>query len=192
MHRIILMLLLCGSLALAACSGGTGDSATNSSNNNRASQQANTGGAANTGQAQVGQMASDVEVVRASAAEVALSAGGRIEAEVRLDIIDGYHVNANPPTDKNLIGTQLTVAAVEGVEAGAPVYPRALLKKFEFDERPLAVYEREAIIKLPLRADAKAAKGRQMLQARVRVQPCNDQACLPPRVIETTIPLTIN
>ena len=197
MHRITFM-LLCGALALlAACSpAGTGDSSkgTTDSAAQKASATASSNAAgAGAAAAAGGQKGAASEIVRAaSAKEVQVKAGGQAEAEVRLDIMEGYHVNANPPTDKNLIGTTLSVAGGEGLTAGAPLYPRAIMKKLEFDERPLAVYEREAIIKLPLRAAASAARGPQTLQAKVRVQPCNDKECLPPRTIETTIPVTVN
>ena len=128
----------------------------------------------------------------ASAEAVELRAGGAGEASVRLRIAEGYHVNANPPSDKFYIGTRLTVAPQAGVEPGEPVYPAALNKKFAFAAKPLAVYEGEAVIRLPLRAGASAAKGRHELDATIRVQPCNDKECLQPRDIKTTIPVTVN
>lgn len=131
-------------------------------------------------------------LVTATAPDAQLRAGGAGEATVRLRIADGYHVNANPPSDKFYIGTQLTVSAAEGVEPGAPLYPAALNKKFGFADKPLAVYEKEAVIRLPLRATAAASKGRHELPAKVRVQPCNDQECFKPRDIQTTIPVTVN
>ncbi|HVF55981.1 MAG TPA: protein-disulfide reductase DsbD domain-containing protein, partial [Pyrinomonadaceae bacterium] len=86
----------------------------------------------------------------------------------------------------------LDVSPGEGVTPGKPVYPASVNRKFSFDPKPLAVYEGSAAIKLPLRAEASAPKGKRTLMARVRVQPCNDQACFPPRTIETSIPVTIN
>ncbi len=65
-------------------------------------------------------------------------------------------------------------------------------RKLGFAEQPLSVYEGSAVIKLPLRADKSAAKGRHTLRAKVRVQPCNDQACLQPRDLDAAIPVTIN
>ncbi len=132
------------------------------------------------------------EVVTASAAGTELRAGGEGEASVRLRIAEGYHVNANPPSDKFYIGTLLTVAPQNGIEPGKPVYPAALKKKFGFSDQPLAVYEGEAVIKLPLRATAAATKGRYELPAKIRVQPCNDEACFQPRDVQTTISVTIN
>jgi hypothetical protein len=188
MRRIFPTMLLCCALALvcAACS-----EASDKKSGGGAAQPSNTTAAAGGGQGPVGQKAEDGNVVRVSARGVQVRAGGRADAEVSLDITEGYHVNANPPTDKNLIGTELKADAAEGITTGAPVYPQALLKKFAFDERPLAVYEGGAIIRLPVSADAKAAKGARTLPVKVRVQPCNDQACLPPRTVETTVPVTV-
>lgn len=132
------------------------------------------------------------DVVRASAAGVEVRAGATVEAAVRLSIADGYHINANPPTYPYLIATKLEVADEPGLAAGEPRYPPAMNVKFAFDPKPLAVYEREATIRLPLRADSAAAKGARTLRAKVRVQPCDDTACYPPQTIEAAIPVTIN
>ncbi|MCA1634658.1 MAG: protein-disulfide reductase DsbD N-terminal domain-containing protein [Acidobacteria bacterium] len=133
------------------------------------------------------------QVVTASVEEVQLGAGGgSAETAVRLDIAEGYHVNANPPSDKFYIGTEIQAEPQEGITPGKPVYPPALTKKFSFAEQPLAVYEGRAVIKLPLRAELSAAKGRHTFKARIRVQPCNDQACLQPRTIEAAIPVVVN
>jgi cytochrome c biogenesis DsbD-like protein len=132
------------------------------------------------------------QVVSASAVETKLAAGGAGEAAVKLDIAEGFHVHANPASDKFYIATELKAAPQEGITPGKPVYPKALTRKLEFAATPLALYEGQPVIKLPLRADRDAAKGRHTLRATVRVQACNDQACQPPRNIETTIPVMID
>lgn len=138
--------------------------------------------------------ASPADAVRASSPGVELRAGGgEALAEVRLDIAEGFHVNANPPTHPYLIATKLDVTPGGGVVAtGEPQYPPAVKKKFAFDPEPLAVYEQGTTIKLSLRASGDAAKGAQTLAAKIRVQPCDDEKCYPPRTIETTIPVTVN
>ncbi|HEY0077122.1 MAG TPA: protein-disulfide reductase DsbD domain-containing protein [Pyrinomonadaceae bacterium] len=135
--------------------------------------------------------APSANIVRASAEALEIRAGGAAEASVRLEIDEGYHVNANPPTHSYLIPTELSVAAEEGISPGKPVYPPALSKKFAFDPQMLAVYEGAVFIKLPLRAEAVARKGSRTLSAKVRVQPCDDSACYPPRTIETSIPVNV-
>jgi hypothetical protein len=132
------------------------------------------------------------QVVSVSTDETKLAAGGAGEAAVRLDIAEGYHVHANPASDKFYIATEVQAAPQEGITPGKPVYPKAITRKLEFSKTPLALYEGQPIVKLPLRADAGVAKGRHTLRVTVRVQACNDQACQPPRNIETLIPVTID
>ncbi len=132
------------------------------------------------------------QVVTATVKEAKLEAGGAGEATVRLDIAPGYHVNSNPASDKFYVATELRAEPQEGVTPGQPVYPAGLQRKLGFAEKPLSVYEGSVLIKLPLRADKGAAKGRHTLRAKLRVQPCNDEACLQPREIDAPIPVTVN
>jgi hypothetical protein len=130
--------------------------------------------------------------VSASVEEVRLDAGGTGEASVRLDIAQGYHTHANPATDKFYIATELRAEPQDGITPGKPVYPPGAQRKLGFAEKALALYEGSVVIKLPLRADKNALKGRHALRAKLRVQPCNDEACLPPRDLDATINVTIN
>lgn len=134
------------------------------------------------------------EVVRATVDAVDAAAGNAAEASVRLKIAEGFHIHANPPTLPNLIATELKIEADEasaGIAAGAPVYPAPVTRKFDFSEQPLKVYEGEAVIKLPLRVEASAAKGEHRLRARLRTQACDNQACYPPRTLETFIAVNV-
>lgn len=130
-------------------------------------------------------------IVRAGADTVEARAGGTTEAAVRLLIADGYHVNANPATEKFLIPTSLEVKPEAGITAGKIVYPKPLTKKFPFAEVPLAVYEGDTRITFTLRVPRDAAPGQHALAARLRVQPCDDEKCYPPTTVETSIPVTI-
>ncbi len=134
----------------------------------------------------------ETQVVNVTTDETKLAAGGAGEAAIKLYIAEGYHVHANPASDKFYIATEVQAAPQEGITPGKPVYPKALTRKLEFAETPLALYEGQPVIKLPLRADGNAAKGRHTFRVTVRVQACNDQACLPPRNIETIIPVMID
>jgi hypothetical protein len=90
------------------------------------------------------------------------------------------------------VPTELSAEPLAGVTAGKPVYPPGVQRTLGFEPKPLSLYEGSVRLKLPLRADAGAAKGRHTLRAKVRVQPCNDEACLQPRDIDAPIPVTIN
>lgn len=130
-------------------------------------------------------------IVKASAERVELSAGGTADVSVRLTIAGGYHVNANPATEKFLIPTSLNVKPDAGITAEKIDYPQPLRKKFPFAEVPLAVYEGDALIKLTLGANRDARPGQHTLAASIRVQPCDDEKCFPPMTIATGIEVTV-
>ncbi|HEY0377574.1 MAG TPA: protein-disulfide reductase DsbD domain-containing protein [Pyrinomonadaceae bacterium] len=145
----------------------------------------------NTGQIQTTSEAPPADVVRVDVPGVELKAGGTTEATVKLNVASGYHINANPPSFSYLKATELIVEAGEGVTAGKPTYPPSVTRKFTFSKDPLAVYEGETAIKLPLTAAAGAKKGAQTLKGRLRVQACDEEKCYPPRTVEAAIPVTV-
>lgn len=130
------------------------------------------------------------DVVRAEAASAELKSGGSSEATIKLKILQGYHINGNPAS-KFQIATSLDVEPGAAVTAGQPIYPQSVTKKFAFSEQPIAVYEDEVTIKLPLNAATAAQKGGHQLKGKVRFQACDDEVCYPPRNLETSIPVTI-
>lgn len=131
------------------------------------------------------------DVVRADVPRVEIKTGGSSEATVKLTIAGGYHINANPPSFSYLKATELEIEPGGGITPGKPVYPTPVTRTFKFSKDPLSVYEGEATIKLPLVAGSNAQKGEQTLKGKLRIQACDEEACYPPRTIETSIPVTI-
>ena len=176
-------LLLCAPLALASCGGGgtnaNGVAAVTPAPGPAAAAQATPSPSPQAGH------------VTATAEEVKLDAGGAGEAAVRLDIEQGYHTHANPASDKFYIATALSAEAADGITPGKPVYPPGVPRKLGFFDKPLSLYEGSVRIRLPLRADKNAPKGRHTLRAKLRVQTCNDQTCDQPRNLDVPIPVTI-
>ncbi len=175
--------MLCAPLALCACGAPTNNAGVSAVTPTPAPAASAPPAPTQTPQAQV---------VTATVEEAKLAAGGAGEATVRLDIAEGYHVQANPASDKFYVATELRAEPQDGLTPGKPTYPAGLQRKLGFAEKPLAVYEGSVRIRLPLRADAAASKGRRTLRAKVRVQPCNDEVCLQPREIDAPIPVTID
>ena len=130
------------------------------------------------------------DVVRAEAARVELKSGGSAEASLKLKVLPGYHINGNPAS-KFQIATSLSLEPLEGITPGQPVYPPSVTKKFSFSDQPIAVYEDEVTIKLPLNAASGAQKGEHQLKGKVRFQACDDEVCYPPRNLDASIPVTI-
>lgn len=131
-------------------------------------------------------------VVKVNPEEITLGKGESRNANVRLQIQPGYHVNANPPSLRYLIPTEIQLAPSGGISVDFITYPDPLTKTFSFaPDTPLKVYEGETIVKVMLKADASAQSGKHNLSAKLRVQACDDQVCHPPGSIDLTVPVTI-
>lgn len=180
MNRNLLALFLLLSSFVAACAP---PAATNKSGNaTQASTNTNAQAAKPAGLPE--------DVLQASASKIEVQAGKSAQAEVKLKIKEGYHINANPASQYQ-IATLLTVEPVEGITAGQPSYPASMTKKFTFAEQPLAVYEKEATISVAVNAAAGAAKGERSVPARLRFQACDEQVCYPPKNLQVSLPVTV-
>lgn len=138
-----------------------------------------------------GRRISSVDVVKSQTQEVTVSRGETADAQVRLNIENGFHVNANPPSFSYLKATELELKPDPHISVSFTMYPDPLMKKFAFAEQPLAVYEGETIIKVRLKAAQTAKAGRQNLSATLRVQACDDQVCYAPGEMEISIPVEV-
>jgi len=132
-----------------------------------------------------------VDVVKANPQEVTIAAGESGEAVVQLQITNGYHVNANPPTFSYLKATELELTPADGIAVEFITYPDPLTKKFSFSDKPLAVYEGETTVKARLKADKTSKPGTHNLSAKLRVQACDDKVCYAPGAIDLVVPVNI-
>jgi DsbC/DsbD-like thiol-disulfide interchange protein len=130
-------------------------------------------------------------VVKVATQPAEIPAGGSAEATVRVTIQSGYHINANPPTYSYLKATELEIPPSNVISVAFVSYPAPHERKFEFAEKPLAVYEGQTELKAKLKADKSAKKGEQSIPAKLRIQACDEQVCYPPGTIGLMIPIRI-
>jgi thioredoxin:protein disulfide reductase len=134
------------------------------------------------------QVRSSADVVSLGGTGTAMTGAKDGEALVMLDIEAGYHVNANPATYPYLIATEVTADKVEGLDVGKVIYPPAKKQKFQFAEEPLAVYEGQIEVRLPIKV---ASKGSRSLPLKVRVQACDHEKCFPPATLNTNVSVEV-
>ncbi len=132
-----------------------------------------------------------VDVVKVTPQEIVLARGESADANLRLKIDNGYHVNANPPSYPYLKATELELSPTNGISVDFITYPDPITKKFSFAEKPLAVYEGETDLRVRLKADRSARHGTQNLSAKLRVQACDDRVCYAPGTLDLVIPVSI-
>lgn len=132
------------------------------------------------------------DVVKAKPQEVTLTAGEAGDAIVKLEIKNGYHVNANPPSFSYLKATELEITPADGITVQFMTYPDPLTRKFAFSQdKPLAVYEGETTLKARLKADKSAKPGTHNLSAKLSVQACDETVCYAPGTMDVTVPVNI-
>lgn len=132
-----------------------------------------------------------VDVVKAMPQETTLAAGESGDALVRLQIQNGYHVNANPPSQSYLKPTEIELKPQESISVEFIRYPDPLVRTFAFSQTPLKVYEGETDLKLRLAADKTAKPGKHNLSATLRVQACDDKVCYAPGAVNVIVPVNV-
>jgi uncharacterized protein YyaL (SSP411 family) len=115
-------------------------------------------------------------VVQASARLLPATANAPRQIQVTLQVAPGYHVNANPASKSYLIPTELLL---HGQPAAGVRYPTGRLLRLQSGLQ-LAVLEGRLHLALPLTAAPPA-------QVQVRVQACDDKACLPPSLLKLAV-----
>ncbi len=102
------------------------------------------------------------------------------ELEVTVEVDPGYHINANPASDPDLIPTRLSLSGQPDVKVD---YPAAQIFKPPFAPEGIAVYQG----RITLRAGLAQPLAGPPPVAKLRVQACNDQVCLAPATIAVPI-----
>jgi len=133
--------------------------------------------------------AKDVVKPKAYASLSPVPRGKTFEVAVVADILPGFHVNSNKPSEDYLIATQLQPDLPPGFKLLAAVYPPGRLKRFEFSEKKLSVYEGKFTMRVKIQVPPDAPLGKTPLPLALRYQACNDTACLPP--VKIPVPLEI-
>lgn len=135
---------------------------------------------------------------RALLATDAVHAGHTARIAVLAQIRPGYHINDHKPSLDYLIPTQVTFLASPSFRVQKIIYPHGTLRKFEFLDSPISVYEGEIRLGSILKVARSAKPGSYQLRGKFMYQACNDHACLPPtsvpfdvsvRVVSSAIPL---
>jgi hypothetical protein len=116
--------------------------------------------------------------------QVTIPAGKPTTINLHFRIAPGLHINSHTPSQDELIPTNLTIPAGSGVRLDGVVYPPGMEFTLPLDPNTkLSVYSGEFI----LQARIVAAPGDHLVEARLRYQACDNNACMPPKTIIVAI-----
>ena len=118
--------------------------------------------------------------------QVSVPAGKPTTVALHFRIKEGLHINSHAPKDEFLIPTVLSIPESSGVKLESADYPAG--KEFALPVEPgtkLIVYTGEFAIQARLNAQS----GEHMVEAKLRYQACDANACLPPKTM--TVPIDV-
>jgi uncharacterized protein YyaL (SSP411 family) len=119
--------------------------------------------------------------VEAYLSPTTVAPGESIRLAVSLHVEPGWHVNSHQPIQPYLLPTTLSTGRNSRFALGPVRYPDGKTISTGLDPEPLSVYDGTAPIETSILVPADAKPGRKSMTIEVRVQPCNDEVCLPPQ-----------
>lgn len=123
-------------------------------------------------------------------AEIKAKNGDTFNVALHLKIAAGWHINANPASQDNLIPTTVAVNENALVEAVDVAYPQGSSVRFEFSAGSLNVYEENLTIPLRLKQKPNTSGEKNAaFTLKLTYQLCNETQCLLPQTLD--IPLEL-
>ncbi len=116
--------------------------------------------------------------------QVTLPAGKPSTIALHFRVAQGLHINSHNPSEEEFIPTTLSFENGSGVTLDKAVYPPGADFTLPLDPNSkLSVYTGEFTIQ----ARVVATAGNHLVQARLRYQACDSNACLPPKTMNAAI-----
>ncbi len=128
------------------------------------------------------------ELVRARAylSTDRLPAGGTCQIAVLLDVKEGWHIQANPPTFDYLKATKVTFKSKLGVTLAETKFPEGQGFRMKGEDTEISVYEGEVAILGKLSIPKAIAGQTDEMEIAIEYQACEKERCLPPKTIKLT------
>lgn len=116
--------------------------------------------------------------------QVTVPAGKATTVALHFRVAQGLHINSHTPSEEELVPTALSIPADSGVRLDSAAYPPGADFTLPLDpQEKLSVYTGEFIIE----ARIVATPGDHLVEAKLRYQACDNNACMPPKTIVVPI-----
>ncbi len=116
--------------------------------------------------------------------------GSIVTIAIRLQIQEGWHVNAHEGLPEFFIPAELSLSPGTTAQiVGSPRYPSGIKKKLAGETLAFSVYERAVTLYADVKLSADVKPGVLNLSFLLKIQACNDQACLPPSTVKVGVPI---
>ena len=118
-------------------------------------------------------------------------AGGDCLVALKISLAKGMHIYSEDAGEEAGVPTRLEVATPAGLTAGRAVFPPAEKTKTSLSEKPVAMYEGEVLVRIPVRVPAGTAPGGYPLGIALSYQACDGEMCLMPETGELSFSLKV-
>ena len=124
-------------------------------------------------------------------AEIKSRSNNVLNVVLQLNIAAGWHINANPAGQDNLIPTTVTVDADTPFEILHVAYPKGRSTRFDFSDDSLNVYENNLTIPLQLKQKPNMKPDKSApITLQLTYQLCNETECLLPQTLDILLRLS--
>lgn len=123
--------------------------------------------------------------------EFSISPGGDQQVQLSFLIREGYHIQANQVRDENLIPSELSFEATDGLILGDPHFPEAVEFSMKGTEETMDVFSDTLEVRLPVSPLEQTGKGLFLIKGRLHYQACDDAKCYYPRDLNFTMRINI-
>lgn len=118
--------------------------------------------------------------------QVSIPAGKASQVVLHFRIKENLHINSHTPREQFLIPTEFSIPETSGVRLAGASYPAGTDFALPADPtEKLLVYSGEFAIQAKIIATA----GDHLVEAKLRYQACDQNACMPPKTI--TVPIDV-
>lgn len=118
--------------------------------------------------------------------QISIPSGKATPVTLHFRIAQGFHINSHTPKEVYLIPTTFSIPADSGVQLASATYPAGTEFVLPVDpDTKLSVYSGEFAIQTHI----VAIRGNHLVNASLRYQACDNNACMPPKTI--TVPIDV-
>ena len=133
---------------------------------------------------------SEIVTAKAFTSQDQFHSGQNFKIAIQLNIQDGWHINANPAGQDNLIPTELILPKLPNLILGPTIYPKGEITNL-VSVGKVPLYHYQSLIGVQGKISTEMELGSIKLMLTIRYQACNDQICLMPMQLSIPVSLTV-
>jgi thiol:disulfide interchange protein DsbD len=118
--------------------------------------------------------------------------GGTVRIAVEIEVEHPWHINAHELSDEFMVPTEVAFELPSGIELIGIVYPEAVIKKLDFSDAPLELYDGTVYVGAIVAISEDFPLGRTTIKGKLTYQACDNEKCLMPTTVNVVVPIEVS